>query len=246
MERSVGDVAAAAAGHRRWSIVGSIRVQVVDRLREAIITGELKPGQRLKQDALCEDFGVSPAPIREALRQLESEGLVEHFPNRGTFVADVSSEEYLGVLLPVRAAIESYAVPRAAAHLTPEIRRELEELVSQIEDAANSDSLLEINELDLRFHELTVEAAGSIHALQLWRAVAPRIRAQIFRLSPRHRNLQEIAHEHRLLLDSLLTGDPDAIRTAVEDHIIGSARQLLSQPRQDVGKAATSKQQGRQ
>jgi DNA-binding GntR family transcriptional regulator len=200
----------------------------VDLLRHAIITGELGAGDQLKQDRLCSDFGISPGPVREALRQLESEGLVEHFPNRGVFVTDVSADEFLGVLMPVRTAIETYAVPLAAQRMSESAFQELENLVQRIKEEAERGDLGVINELDVRFHELTIEASGSGHALQLWRAVLPRIRAQIYRLSPRHRDLGEIATEHRRLLDALRLRDPEGIRIAVEHHIVGTANELLA------------------
>ncbi len=205
----------------------SRRQQVVDLLREAIITGQFAAGHQLKQDQLAEEFGVSPAPIREAFRHLASEGLVEHFPNHGVFVTDVSAEEFLGVLLPVRMAIESYAVPLAASQMSDETLAELERLVQAMEESAESGDLAAINEYDVRFHELTIESAGSVHALQLWRSVQPRIRAQIYRLSPRHQNLTEIAAEHRKLLDALKRNDANELPQAIEEHIVESATKLL-------------------
>lgn len=223
-------------GGVRWQRLpaSSRRQQVVELLRDAIITGEVAAGEQLKQDRLCSDFGVSPGPVREALRQLESEGLVEHFPNRGVFVADVSAEEFLGVLLPVRTAIETYAVPLAAKRMGPDTFAELEDLVQRIDDHAALGDLRAANELDVAFHRVTIEASGSQHALQLWLAVLPRIRAQIYRLAPRHRDLAEIGEEHRELLEVLRTGEPDIVRAAVEHHIIGTTAKLLETPRYDT------------
>jgi DNA-binding GntR family transcriptional regulator len=205
----------------------SRRQQVVDLLREAIITGQLVAGHQLKQDQLSDEFGVSPAPIREAFGHLASEGLVEHIPNHGVFVTDVSADEFLGVLLPVRMAIESYAVPLAASQMSDETFAELGRLVEAMEDGAKSGDLSAINEYDVRFHELTIESAGSVHALQLWRSVQPRIRAQIYRLSPRHQNLKEIAAEHRKLLDALKRNNTDELLRTIEEHIVISAADLL-------------------
>ncbi|MBO0880381.1 MAG: GntR family transcriptional regulator [Mycobacterium sp.] len=205
----------------------SRRQQVVDLLRESIITGQLVAGQQLKQDQLGAQFGVSPAPIREAFRQLASEGLVEHIPNHGVFVTDVSADEFLGVLLPVRMAIESYAVPLAASQMTEETFAELERLIEAMEKGATSGDLAAINEYDVRFHELTIESAGSVHALQLWRSVQPRIRAQIYRLSPRHQNLKEIAAEHRKLLGALKRNNTAELLHEIEEHIVDSATDLL-------------------
>jgi GntR family transcriptional regulator of gluconate operon len=206
----------------------SRRQQIVDVLRDEIITGVRAPGEQLKQDQISADFAVSPGPVREALRQLESEGLAEHFPNRGVFVTDVATEDLLELLLPVRVAIERYAVPLAAEALRTDHLDQLQNLIDEMDLGAQRGDLARINELDVRFHEITVEASGSRHALQLWRSVQPRIRAQIYRLAPRHAALTEIPAEHRELLEAIKTNDPDSLRDAVEQHIIGTAMQLLA------------------
>jgi len=206
----------------------SRRQQVVDLLRDEIVTGQLAPGRQLKQDVLAREFDVSPGPVREALRQLESEGLVQHFPNRGVFVAEVTADDLLGVLLPVRLAIETYAAVRLTERADADTFAALETLVADMYEQAAKGDLAQVNELDLAFHELTVRASGSAHALQLWHSVQPRIRAQIYRLSPRHRAIDEIPAEHRELLDVIRAGRADPVRTMIEQHIIGTAVELLS------------------
>jgi DNA-binding GntR family transcriptional regulator len=222
--------AAEPRAQRRTLPPASRRQQLLDLLRDEIITGELRPGHQLKQDVLCAEFGVSPAPVREALRQLESEGLVVHRPNHGVFVAEITSEDLLGLLLPVRLAIESHAVPKAAAQLGADSLGELEAIIDTMRPAAAKGNLTLLNELDIRFHDLTVQMSGSAQALQLWRSVQPRIRAQIYRLAPRHADLAEIVLEHSELLDAIRAGDPGILRQLLEEHIIGSARQLLGIP----------------
>jgi DNA-binding GntR family transcriptional regulator len=206
----------------------SRRQQVVDVLRDEITTGRRAAGEQLKQDQIARELGVSPGPVREALRQLESEGLAELVPNRGVFVADISPAELTGLLLPVRLAIEAYAVPAAIARLRADHLDELQEIVDQMGESASTNDLARINELDVRFHEITVEAAGSLHALQLWRSVQPRIRAQFYRLAPRHSAAEEIQEEHRQLLDVIRCGNDDALRTAIREHIVDSAQDLLN------------------
>lgn len=205
----------------------SRRHQVVDRLREEIITGRLAPGEQLKQDQLARSFALSPGPVREALRQLESEGLVEHIPNRGVFVGTVSTEDLLGVLLPVRLAIETYAVSRIRDD--QETLAALGETVAAMERAADKADLNELNELDVTFHEILVKAARSSHALQLWHSVQPRIRMQIHRLASRHRDIHVIPAEHQELLDTFREGDEQKMTNVLFKHIVLSAETLLSE-----------------
>ena len=216
-----------AGGRRRLLPDSSRRQQVLDVLREEVVTGVRKPGEQLKQDVIASEFGVSPGPVREALRHLESEGLVQHIPNYGVYVADLTAGELTSLLLPVRLAIETYAVPLAARRLRTDRLDELERLVERMDEGVRNSDLALVNDLDVRFHEITVEAAGSLHALQLWHSVQPRIRALIYRLAPRHQVLEEIPQEHRLLLAAIRAEDEDSLRKALEEHIIGSAAQLL-------------------
>lgn len=216
-----------ASGRRRLLPALSRRQQVLEVLREEVVTGVRKPGEQLKQDVIASEFGVSPGPVREALRHLESEGLVQHIPNHGVYVADLTAAELTRLLLPVRLAIETYAVPLAAERLRNDRLGELERLVESMDEGVRNSDLALVNDLDVRFHEITVEAAGSLHALQLWRSVQPRIRALIYRLAPRHQVLEEIPQEHRILLAAIRAGDADGLRKALEEHIIGSAAQLL-------------------
>lgn len=199
--------------------------QVLQLLRDHIVTGKLAPGTQLKQDAVAKSLNISQAPVREALRQLESEGLVEHEPNRGVFVTTITNEDLFGVLLPVRLAIETFA----ALRLQGDAISHLEGFVERMRAAAAAGDLTQLNELDVEFHEFTVRASGSRHAIQLWLNVQPRIRAQIYRLAPRHQELEEITDEHRLYVDTIKTGDGDAIRKLVHEHIIESALSLTEQ-----------------
>ncbi len=209
----------------------SRRHQIADWLREQIVKGSLAPGAQLKQDILAARLRTSPGPVREALRQLESEGLVQHIPNRGAFVNSVSADELLGVLLPVRLSIESFAV----AHVgdDPETIAELERLVGLMDSAAAVNDLDQLNELDVAYHETIVRSAHSVHAMQLWASVQPRIRMQIHRLAKRHASPFAIPQEHRVLLDSILRDGPDELQRALDDHIMASARSLLAYEQSD-------------
>jgi len=212
-----------------WPV--SRRQQVVDAVRDAIVSGQIVPGEQLKQDQLAAELGVSPAPIREALRQLESEGLVAHQPNRGVFVTEVSIEELFEVLLPVRLAVEVYAFTQSASRLGESDYAELERLVAVMDQGATDSDLVAINEADLGFHELVILASEAPHTIQLWQSVYSRIRAQLYRMAPRHAGLGEIADEHRELLVVLRAGDPAAIRDTLYQHIVVTCQELLKDQR---------------
>ena len=203
--------------------------QVADSVRAAILSGQLAPGDQLKQDELRSQLGVSPSPIREALRQLESEGLVAHYPNRGVFVASVSPEELVGVLLPVRLALERYAVMQILPALPGKLVAELRGLVEAMERGAAAGDQAMVYEADVEFHERLVVSSGAYHTIQLWRAVQPRVRVMMYQLGPRHHSIAEITAEHDVLLKALIEGDPVQVGRMLEEHIIGDSERMLAQ-----------------
>lgn len=218
--------------------------QVADALRQAIITGVFQPGEQLKQDALRAEFGLSPAPVREAMRQLENEGLIIHRPNSGAFVAEVPIEDVLGLVLPVRLAIERYGVIRAMDRLTEADFQQLEDLIAVMSQGADARDHAKINAADVRFHQITIEASGSYQAIQLWHSVLPRIRVTVHRLAQMHHRLQYIPEEHRRLLMALRSGQPDAVAQELEQHIIGVNKELTEAHSQPDGRHADGGESG--
>lgn len=205
----------------------SRREQIAIALREAIVSGAIAAGQQLKQDELSAHFNVSPAPVREALRQLESEGLVEHYPNRGVFVTDVPVEEALEVLLPVRLLVENYALSRTAVRLDANLVTQMEAQIAAMRRGADEGDVKLINDADVRFHELAVEASDAHHTIQLWHSVESRIRLQFSRLTPWHANLQYVADEHTELLSALQKGDAAELESVLKQHIVGTSARLM-------------------
>ena len=155
--------------------------QVVEILRSAIIMGSYEPGERLIEATLSTELGTSRGPVREALRQLENEGLVMSFPYRGAVVLGVSDEEVQEVLIPIRLTLERYSFVHALDRMTEEDFAELGKQVWLMEQAAPADDLARHVEADLRFHEIVISASGQTHTVQIWRTIWPRIRAYFFR-----------------------------------------------------------------
>lgn len=215
----LGSVAVAAPASRR--------VQIVDALREAIVRNEIPSGTQLKQEDLAALFGASPAPVREALRQLVSEGLVEHHPNRGSFVSSMSTDELLSVVLPVRVLAEVFAATRIAGRVPPDLRAKLEAEIVEMDHGAADEDLGRVIEADVRFHRTVMESCGSYQVMQLWQSVLSRIRVQLYRLGPRHGSLAEVPEEHRSLLAVLEDANLDAVKREFDSHIVEASAALL-------------------
>jgi DNA-binding GntR family transcriptional regulator len=194
------------------------REQVVEVLREAIVAGRLADGERLIEDKIARELKTSRGPVREALRQLEHEGFVVSYPYRGAVVLGVSDEEVREVLVPVRLVLEKYSFPKAAVRMTDDDFADVAKEVWQMAEAARTNDLGRSVEADMRFHEILLEHADQPHTAQVWRSIAPRIRAYFYRYG-RRADLARIAREHGELLAALQTRDAETIGSALETHI---------------------------
>ena len=192
--------------------------QVVEALRTAIIAGRFEPGERLIESALSTELGTSRGPVREALRQLENEGLVMSLPYRGAVVLGVSDEEVQHVLIPIRLTVERYSFAKALEVMTEDDFAEIAKQVWLMEQAAKTGDLTKAVEADLQFHEIVISASGQTHTLQIWRSIWPRIRAYFFRYG-RSSSLEEMVEDHRVLLAALQTRDPKQVTPLLERHI---------------------------
>jgi DNA-binding GntR family transcriptional regulator len=198
----------------------SRRERVLETLRAAIVSGRLDPGDRLVETEIAEAFGTSRAPVREALRQLEQEGLVASRPYRRTEVLGVTQDEVEQVLVPIRLTIERFTFAKALPKLTAEDLAALADVVSAMKQAAEAGDVDALAEADVRFHEYVIERSDQPHCLQIWRAIEPRVRAHFRRDATRHRHAGDIADEHERLLAALRTGDERAVTETLEQHIL--------------------------
>ena len=130
-----------------------LREVIFDTLRQAIITGELKPGERLMEVQLAEKMGVSRTPVREAIRKLELEGLVEMLPRKGAHVANLSIKDMMD-LLEVRACIDGLATEFAASRITPDEIKELKHVQEQFSTYVEKENLQGTIKKDVEFHDI--------------------------------------------------------------------------------------------
>ncbi|MFE7270350.1 GntR family transcriptional regulator [Streptomyces sp. NPDC057623] len=203
----------------------SVRGQILDALRTALVTGELSPGVVYSAPALGERFGVSATPVREAMQQLAQEGAVEVVPNRGFRVVERGARE-LAELAEVRALIEVPVMLRLARTVPAERWAELRPLAEATVRAASTGCRATYAEADRTFHravlalcgnEQLVQIADDLHRRAQWPLEAPA------RPSGRgHADLLADAAEHAALLDALIAGDVDVVRVLVGEHFAGS------------------------
>jgi DNA-binding GntR family transcriptional regulator len=176
------------------------------------------PGERLIEVRIAEQFGSSRAPVREALRELEHEGLVQRTPYRSAVVVGVSDDEVHSVLIPIRLILERYGFALALSRLGESERESLEAVISYMQAASDAGQLHAVVDADVRFHELVLEISGLAHTVQIWRSISPRIRSYLFRYDLT-RSLESVVEEHRELYAALCGGEEGALLALLEEHV---------------------------
>ena len=196
--------------------------KVAKMLTDAIMSGRLKPGDRVAESVIARDLGISRAPVREAGRLLESAGLLISRPNRGFFVRTMESGD-LDSLYELRLAIEREAAARltrqGAQEVIPALRRQMETML----DLASTDQIAAQVQADMEFHRLMIEGCGNRRFLSVFDQVASEIQLCVALIGHVNDAPDNIARNHELIIAALETGDPDEARAAMDYHI-GVAR----------------------
>src|SRR5204862_3337033 len=147
------------------------RERVIEALRDEIMLGKLVDGERLIEDQIARRLSTSRGPVREALRELEHEGLVVSYPYRGAVVLGVSDEEVQHVLIPIRLTLERFCFLKALERMSDPDFAELAKEGRSMVEAARADDLIAAVEADIRFHEYALGHSGHQHSAPLWRAM---------------------------------------------------------------------------
>lgn len=204
-----------------------LRDVVFNTLREAILKGELKPGERLMEIQLAERLGVSRTPIREAIRKLELEGLVLTIPRRGAEVAKMTEKNMREVLV-VRKALEVLAVEIACDVITPTQIVELKEVARAFERSMDTKDLKKIAEADVRFHDVLYQSTGNTRLLQ----ILNNLREQIYRYRIEYLKEEStypsLLQEHEALIQGLKNKDKAYVKEIMEKHIENQERTVIN------------------
>jgi DNA-binding GntR family transcriptional regulator len=210
-----------------------LRNMVADQLRAAILEGHLKPGEWLRQERLAQELGVSQMPVREALKELTAEGLIEHIPYRGVRVIEFNPDD-IADLYEHRAFLEGRAARLAAKNISTEEIAELKQLQKQMEQNLDPENLAVYRDLNRRFHQIIFTASHREYLIrtlnQIW-ATFPTMLIGNF-LATATAPLPERDHpditEHHTLIDALERRDGVAAEQALKDHIMAVAQQLVT------------------
>jgi DNA-binding GntR family transcriptional regulator len=204
---------------------GSLSKVVADELRRGILTGRRKAGDRLVEDRLSAELGVSRVPIREALRLLAAEGLVEMQPRRGASVAEVSAE-VAHDLVEVRAMLEGLNARLAARHHAPAIIAELRQVLAEGDAAAKSGNVADLVRLNGEFHDKLAEAGRNSILWDIMRTLRERT-SLVFAANTAKRSQQDW-DEHSRILAAVIEGDEELSALLATRHVHQAAEAAFS------------------
>lgn len=203
----------------------SLRGQVFDKIRSDILNGKYKRGEELVESSIGKELGISRTPVREAIRQLELEGLVQLVPNKGAFVTGISEKDVRDIYL-IRARLEGLAARMAAKNITPELLDAMEETVVLSEYHAKKEHYEQVCEMDSKFHKLLYKASESRileHTLTDFHQYVQRVRmASIMK----KRRMEKSNDEHDAILTAIREHDEEKAELVATRHISNTVENL--------------------
>ncbi|MCI8527693.1 MAG: GntR family transcriptional regulator [Lachnospiraceae bacterium] len=203
-------------------------------LRQAILTGELKPGERLMEIRLAEKLGVSRTPVREAIHKLELEGLVTMIPRRGAEVAQIT-EKSMNDVLEVRRALDALCAELACDRITEDGLSLLKNACDHFEQCVSKKDILSIARADVALHDIIVQATRNQRLIQLVHNLSEqmyRYRFEYIKDSSGHETLVE---EHRIIYQSIVSKDKETAAAAAKTHIDNQKKAIIRKIRLDKG-----------
>jgi len=204
----------------------SLRGRVFHKMREDILNGHYKEHEELKEVAISEEMGVSRTPVREALRQLELEGLVQIIPNKGAYVTGITQKDVEDIYM-IRSLLEGLCARWACEHITKEQMEEMEENVYLAKFHAQKGHLEQLAELDNRFHDIMYEACHSKmleHLLKDFHQYVLRVRKKT--LNNANRGLAS-NEEHEAIMEAIKEKNGDKAEQLANNHMINAYNNML-------------------
>ncbi|GAB4303413.1 MAG: GntR family transcriptional regulator [Desulfuromonadia bacterium] len=204
----------------------TLREKILETIRNAILTGELKPGARVSEPDLAARFGISRTPIREAFRQLESEGYLTVIPRKGAVVATFSPKD-IEEFYEIKSILEGYAARKATPHLTPRDLERLRSINARLGDIAATGDVNLFFKAHNEFHELFIRACGNEKLADMIRGLVGRFkRLRTASLSMPGR-MEISVTEHAKIIDAFERRDPNLAETLVRKNAEFGGRVLL-------------------
>jgi len=191
--------------------------QVVDYVYQLLLSGELKPGGQIKESLLAEQMGISRAPIREAMKELIMNGLVDYRPQVGNFIPTLSAKEVIDSYT-TRGVLEGYAIMAASESFSGEELDRLDELTRKMENYANKKNQKMVVEVGGEFHDLLISKCDNVQLLEYTDRLSLKLHILFCKHWGRLYTPAEIGQRHRDIVDALRSGKSERIEKAVRGH----------------------------
>jgi len=204
----------------------SLREIVSQAIRQAIMRGDLKPGDRLREVQIAEQMGVSRAPVREAIRDLESAGLVTSRSHKGTFVTELTPSD-LWEIYTLRAALERMAVEIITPRATPELLETLQRSIADMTEATQAGDVERMVELDIAFHETLCRHANHDRLFEIWNSMIAQIRVFIDMSHVLYLPPEEMVSLHVELVQQIENKDARAAGQTLAQHILEAGELIV-------------------
>jgi len=219
-------VESAANGNQPMGGMGSVVEDAVEKIRRIIIDARIEPGQRLVLSRLAAETQISVMPIREALRKLEGEGLVDFHPNKGAMVRSID-KKFLTDLYEVRAVLHEFALRVAVQKMTFAKAERLRELCRVFDNFIEDGELAEVVEANRNIHLFIFEIAENMHALRLFVRDWEIVLTLRLKFGYRPGRLQEISNEQHALVEAMINGDLNSALSIMKMHNIAGLEDLI-------------------
>jgi len=188
-------------------------------IRQAIANGKLPPGSRLLEMKIALAMGISRGPLREALFQLEREGLVVRKPNRGRFVVGLT-EDLARQIASLRGVLEGFAASLAVKRMTEEDFRRIEAIIGEMSSMARVGDFPGMVECDYRFHACIMQASGHPLLFEMWAGLDRKIRIYLSALNRMYGDMDSVVKGHVAILQALRKRDPKRASRIMSDHMV--------------------------
>ena len=205
---------------------GSLHIQVYNRLKDYILTGQLKPGENLIEQNIAKEMAVSKSPVREALRELVQEGLVVHHPRKRITVIDFTTKD-IEEIIGLRATIEEYAVGLCVSKLEADDQKALSSIVKQIYTTTQAKDSSKSTHHDLSFHEYLVQKTDHTRLIRTWKLLQSQTRVLLQMIAELKVYTDYSADAHRELLERLFSGKTRTAKAAMKNHILAAGKNIL-------------------
>jgi DNA-binding GntR family transcriptional regulator len=204
----------------------TLREKILENIRDAIISGTLKAGSRVSEPDLAERYGISRTPIREAFRQLESEGYLTVIPRRGAVVSEFSQKD-VEEFYAIKSILEGYAARRACTKLTPKELERLQAINERLSELAEQNDIKSFFKIHGDFHDLFIRAADNEKLRELLTSLVTRFQRLRFMSLSLPGRMRISVQEHEKIIDAFNRKDAEAAETLVRKNAEYGGRVLM-------------------